>query len=460
MFWPSIRSLPVPEISNDPDNAVRARLLQFAKNAGAQDADVIAVRAQNLDVSVRKGVVEDASRAESFGIGLRIFKGHKSAYGSSADASDEGLRRLAQQVADMADAVPEDKYARLATAAESATAWPDLDLCDDAAPLDVKALAAMAKQAEDAALTQKGVTNSDGASAGQGVHWLGITSSNGFDGAYAHSSSFLSLSVIGGKGDAMETDHASTSATYAADLEAPDAVGLRAAARTVARLNPRTGKTGSFPIIFDRRVSASLLRTLSRVVSGPRLAKGTSFISGKLGEKIFSDSVTVIDDPLKLRGLRSGPFDAEGLPVMRRAIVEAGILKSLFLDLRSAARLDLPPTGHATRGLSSPPGPAPSNLWIEAGAQSLEDMVAAIGDGFLVTDLMGASISLSTGDYSRGASGFWVEGGKIAYPVSEMTIAGNLKDMFLRITPASDLEFRDGIDAPSLLIEGMVTASR
>lgn len=447
-------------MSKDPDRQLRERLLQFAERAGAKEADVIAFRSANLDVSVRKAQIDDAARAESFGIGLRVFKGHRHAYGSTADASDDGLQRLAEQVCAMADAVPEDAYTRLPDISECASTWPDLDLSDAALDLDVAALAEMARAAEAAALEIKDVTNSDGAHAGQGRNWLGLSSSRGFSGAYAQSGTHLSLSVIGGHGDSMETDGASTSAVYAGDLESPQIVGRRAGERTVAKLNPRAGKTGAFPILFDRRVSSSLLRTYSRCVSGPRLAKGTSFLCDSMGKRVFADGITIIDDPLKKRGHRSGPFDAEGLPVQRREMVTNGVSNSYFLDIRSAARLGLKPTGHATRSLSSPPSPAPSNLWMVAGTQTRDEMIRDMGEGFLVTELMGASISLTTGDYSRGASGFWVSGGCITHAVSEMTIAGNLKDMFLRLHPASDLEFREGIDAPSLLVEGMTTASR
>lgn len=453
-------SKPVTDKHDDRDASVRARLIDIAKKSGADEADVIAMRGYSVDVSVRGGTIEDASRSEDFGIGLRVFNGRKCAYGSTADASDAGLQRLAEQVCAMASAVPEDPYTRLAARAEAASSIPDLDLVDDMPAPDVKILAALAARAEASALSQKGITKSDSANASNSLHVLGYTTSNGFDGAYFYGSTHVSLSVIAGADDAMETDHASASATHLADLESPEEIGLRAARRTLDRLNPRTGKTGQFSVIFDRRVSSSILRTLARAISGPRIAKGTSFLCGKMGQKICSDAISIIDDPLKKRGHRSGPFDGEGLPVARRTIVDDGVLQSLFLDIRSSARLGMAPTGHATRGLSSPPSPSPSNLWIAAGSKSRADILKEIGTGFLVTDLMGASISLSTGDYSRGASGFWIENGEIAYPVSEMTIAGNLADMFLRMMPASDLEFRDGIDAPSLLIEGMTTASR
>lgn len=445
---------------HDPDQGVREKLLAFARQEGAGASDVIAMRAQNLDVSVRKGALEDAVRSESFGIGLRVFKGSRQAYGSTADASDEGLRKLAAQVCAMADAVPPDEFSVLADAGMLAKTIPHLDLYDAGTPLNVAQLGDLAQAAEDAALGVKGITNSDGAHAGQGVHWIGLSTSNGFSEGYVHSGAHLSLSMIAGTGDGMETDHAGAQATYLSDMEDPRIVGVRAAERTVARLGARTGKTGRFPVMFDRRVASSLLRSLTRGVSGPRLAKGTSFLQDRMNQPVCSPSITIIDDPLKMRGIRSAPFDGEGLAPSRKTIVENGVLRHLYLDLRSARRLNMAPSAHATRGLSSPPSPSPSNIWIAAGAQSRDAMIRDIGEGFLVTELMGASISLSTGDYSRGASGFWIENGQIAYPVAEMTIAGNLKDMLLNMSPADDLEFRDGVDSPSLRVEGMMVATR
>ena len=446
--------------NHDPDSVYREKLLDFALKAGADGADCVAIRSESIDASIRKGKTEDAGRAESFGIGLRLFKGARQAFGSTADTSDDGLQTLARQVADMADVIPEDPHSRLSQPGEYATDWDDLDLMDSSPAPDLESLLALARETEDAALSVKGITNTEGAQSGWSRQFIGISSSNGFYGAYAHTGTWLSASVIGGTGDAMERDYASTHATYRADMETPQAVGLRAAERTLKRLNPRAGKTGAFPVLFDRRVSSSLLRSLARASYGPRIAKGTSLLCDRLGQKICHESITVIDDPFKKRGHRSGPFDAEGIKPVRRTMVEDGVMNSYFLDIRSAARLGMTSTGHATRGLASPPSPSPSNLWIEAGKAPCEDMIADMKEGFVVTELMGASISLATGDYSRGASGFWVENGKIAYPVAEMTIAGNLKDMFQAMVPASDLKFTDGIDAPSLLVSGMTTASR
>ena len=447
-------------MTTDTDLSLRQKLLDFARQAGAEGADCVAIRSASLDASIRKGKTEDAGRAESFGIGLRLCKGARQAFGSTADQSDDGLKALAQQVSDMADVVPEDPHSRLSVPGEYAKSWDDLDLMDPAPAPDLNALLSLARETEDAAVSVKGISNTEGAQAGWSQQFIGITSSTGFNGAYTHTGTWLSTSVIAGSGDAMERDYASTHATYRADMESPQIVGARAAERTLARLGPKSGKTGTFPVLFDQRVSSSLLRSVARASYGSRIAKGTSFLNDKLGVQICNPAITIIDDPFKKRGTRSGPFDAEGIAPERRAFIENGVLNFYFLDMRSAARLGMQSTGHATRGLASPPSPSPSNLWIEAGSVSRDEMIKDIKEGFIVTELMGASISLATGDYSRGASGFWVENGSIAYPVSEMTIAGNLKDIFLTMLPANDLKFTDGIDAPSLLVPSMTTASR
>ena len=444
----------------DQDLHLREKILGYARAFGADGADCVAIRSASLDASIRKGKTEDAGRAESFGIGLRLFKGARQAFGSTADQSDEGLKALAQQVSSMADVVPEDPHSRLPSEGEFATQWPDLELEDGAPAPDLAYLLNLAKECEALAMDVPGITNTEGAQAGWSQQFIGITSTTGFNGAYAHTGTWLSTSMIAGKGDGMERDYASTHATWREDMETPREVAMRATERTLARLNPRAGKTGTYPVLFDARVSSSLLRSLARACYGPRIAKGTSFLNDKMGADVCNAAITVIDDPFKKRGHRSGPFDAEGIMPKTRNFIEGGVLQSWFLDMRSAARLGLASTGHATRGLSGPPSPSPGNLWIAAGNQSRDEMIAGMGEGLVVTELMGASISLATGDYSRGASGFWVENGKIAYPVAEVTIAGNLKDMFLTMLPANDLKFTDGIDAPSLLIPSMTTASR
>lgn len=444
----------------DQDAGIRARVLELARARAITACDVLTARARGIHVSVRMGEIEDIGGSETFGIGLRVFDGHRVAYGSSADSSPEGLAALVDQVAAMAHVVPEDPFARLSAPDEWAQHWPITGWADTAPPPTIETLKARALEAEKTGLAINGITKSDGASASWGTSDMGLSSSAGFDGAYSHTGAHLSLALIGGQDQAMERDYDGTSAVCFADLATPQSVGKIAAARTLSRLNPRCGKTGTYPVLFDKRVSNSLLRSLARAISGPRLAKKTSFLNDALGSQVLPRGITVVDDPLKPFGLRSSPFDSEGCASARRLIVEDGILCSYFLDLRSAARLNMKTTGHASRGLSSPPAPSPSNLYMEAGTASYDDLLADMREGFVVTELMGASISLATGDYSRGAAGFWVEGGRIAYPVSEMTIAGNLRTMLAHIQPANDLEFHEGIDAPSLLVPSMIVASR
>lgn len=441
-------------------NEARHALLDHALKAGAQAADVLSQISSSVEISALNGAVEDAVRSESVGLGLRVLIGTSQAFVSTADLRGESLKTVAHQAVDMAKAIPGDPYIRLARPDELARDIAVPDLYDGSGEPTAQTLKDMAFATEEAGLAVKGVTRSEGAQASWGITHVGLSASNGFDASYAQTGAYLSASMIAGADNAMERDYAGTGAVFFSDLEAPAAIGTRAGERAISRLDTKPGKTGRLPVIFDRRVSSSLLRILSRAISGSRLAKGTSFLNDAAGRQIMSDGITVIDDPLKPRGLRSVPFDGEGLAVERKTIVGNGVLNGYFLDLRSAARMNLAPTGHASRGLSSPPAPAASNLWIENGTDSVDTLVAGIADGFLVTEMMGSSINLATGDYSRGASGFWISGGKITHAVAEMTVAGNLKDMFLNLRPGNDLEFVEGIDAPSLLVEGMTVATR
>jgi PmbA protein len=304
------------------------------------------------------------------------------------------------------------------------------------------------------------VTNSEGAEAAWGRSAVVIVASNGFAGGYSGSSRSISVSVLAGEGTAMESDYDFSSAVYAEDLADPAAVGTKAGRNAVARLNPRKVATRKAPVVFAPRVANGLLGHLAGAISGPAIARGTSFLKDRLGTAVFAPGISVIDDPHRRRGRRSKPFDGEGVANRRRAIVEDGVLTTWLLDLRSARQLGLETTGHASRGTSSPPGPSPTNLYLEQGRETAEAMIAAIKDGFYVTGLMGQGVNAVTGDYSRGASGFWIEDGAIAYPVSEVTVAGNLRDMFLAATPASDLEFRYGVDSPTVRIDGMTVAGR
>lgn len=436
-----------------------ADLIAKARKAGADAADAILYDAASLSLSQRLGQPERLERAEASDLGLRVFIGRRMAMVSSSDRRSEALAELVDRAVAMARLVPEDPHCGLADPDQIATAWPTLDLDDGVEP-QADALIARAKTAEETALAVAGVTNSEGAEAGWSRTRIAMVASNGFAGGYGMSSHSLSVSVIAGKGTGMETDYAFTAAVRDADQEDPETVGREAGERAVARLGARKVATTKVPVVFDPRVSNGLLRSLAGAISGTSITRGTSFLKDRMGEAVFGPGITIIDDPHLEQGMRSKPFDGEGIANARRAVMEDGRLTTWLLDLRSARQLGLASTGHASRGTASPPSPSPTNLYMAAGTVTRDALIGAIEDGFYVTQMMGSGANLITGDYSRGATGFWIEGGKIAYPVNEVTVAGNLKDMFRNLTPADDLTFRYGIDAPTLRIDGLTVAGR
>jgi PmbA protein len=357
----------------------------------------------------------------------------------------------------MARSVPEDPYCGIADPDQLAREIPSLDICDDSEP-SPEALIERAKICEEAARGVAGVTNSEGAEASWSCGRVALAASNGFIGGYATSRHATSVSVLAGEGLGMERDYEFSTAVYSGDLEGPAALGQRAGEKAVRRLGARKPATGKVTVVYDPRAANSLLGHLSGAISGPAIARGTSFLKDKLGDAVFAPGITIVDDPLRQRGLRSRPFDAEGVATARRNIVEDGRLATWILSLSSARQLGLTTTGHAVRGTSGPPSPATSNLYLEPGSSTPQELMANIRQGFYVTEMMGMGINGVTGDYSRGATGFWIENGEIAYPVHEVTIAGNLKDMFRNLTPANDLTFRYGINAPTVRIEAMTVA--
>ncbi len=434
------------------------RLVKAARSHGADAADAVAVRSMSLSIEVRDGAVEESERAEGDDLGLRVFVGRRQAVVSSNDmAGDAGV--LAERAVAMARAAPEDKYAGLADEKLLAHDFPDLDLIDPELP-SVALLEASARAAEAAALAVKGVAKSGGASASASIGGMVLVTSHGFRGAYLGSRHGLSMTAIAGEGTGMERDYDYSSALHAADLEPPEKIGRSAGERTVARLNPRKVSTRKVPVVFDPRVAGSLVSHLASAANGASVARKTSFLRDKMGEKLFADGIRIIDDPLRKRGLRSHPFDGEGVGGKRLALVEDGVLRSWLLDCATARELDLATTGHAQRGVSSTPSPGPSNLHLEAGRPSPEQLIGDITDGFYVTDLIGMGVNMVTGDYSRGASGFWIENGKRTFAVSEVTIAGHLSDIFRTLTPANDLEFRYGVNAPTVRLEGLTVAGQ
>jgi PmbA protein len=439
--------------------ALAERLVAAARSAGADAADAVAMRSVSLSVEVRDGAVEESERAEGNDMGLRVLLGRRQAVVSSNDLAGESVAALAERAVAMARVTPEDRFAGLADPDQLARAIPDLDLADPDLPT-IERLEILAREAERAGLAVKGVSKSGSANASAGIGGMVLVTSHGFSGAYLGSRHGLSMTAIAGEGTAMERDYDYSSTLHAADLDAPEKIGRTAGERAVERLNPRKVATKKVPVIFDPRVSGSLVSHLASAINGSAIARKTSFLKDKLDAQLFAPGINIIDDPLRRRGLRSRPFDAEGVATRRLALVENGVLKSWLLDCATARELGLVTTGHAQRGASSTPSPGASNLHLEPGRASPAELLRDISDGFYVTDLIGMGVNSVTGDYSRGAAGFWIENGERCYPVSEVTIAGHLFDIFRNLTPANDLEFRYGTNAPTLRLEGLTVAGR
>jgi PmbA protein len=434
------------------------RLVAAARRAGADAADALAVRSVSLGVEVRDGAVEESERSEGDDVGLRALVGRRQAVVSTNDIKADAAE-LAERAVAMARVAPDDPFAGLADPGQLARDFPDLDLLDPDLPT-IAELEERARRAEAAALAVKGVTTSAGASASAGIGGMVLVTSHGFTGAYLSSGQSVSMTAIAGEGTAMERDYDYSSTVHGADLDSAEKVGRTAGERAVERLNPRKVQSKRVPVVFDRRLAGSLIGHLANAINGSAIARKTSFLKEKLGQRLFRPGIRVIDDPRRLRGLRSRPFDAEGVSTRQLAVVEDGVLASWLLDCATARELGLHTTGHAQRGVSSTPAPGPSNLHLAAGDDTPDALIADIAEGFYVTDLIGVGVNYVTGDYSRGASGFWIENGERSYPVSEVTIAGNLIDMFQALVPANDLQFRFGTNAPTVRVEGLTVAGR
>jgi PmbA protein len=432
-------------------------LIKKARSLGADAADAIMVESRALSFTYRLGRQEQIERSEGSDVGLRVLIGKRQAIASSSDLTPAAMDALAERATAMARAVPEDPYCGLAEPELLATAVPDVDSCDAAEP-SMDTLLARAAAAEDAALAVTGVTNSEGANASWAMSRSALVATNGFARTRARSQQSLSVSVLAGEGRGMERDYDYTAAAYGADLRDPGEVGRTAAERAVRRLHPRKAESAQVPVIYDPRAARSLVAHLGAAINGCAVARGTTFLKDRLGQAIFPETITVRDDPLRRRGLKSRPFDGEGVATRPMALVDRGVLTTWVLDLRSARQLGLQTTGHAGRGTSAPPSPGTTNLYLEAGEATPEALIAGVERGLYVTELIGFGINSVTGDYSRGASGFWIENGELGYPVSEVTVAGNLLDMFAHLTAANDLQFRYGTDSPTLRVDGMTVA--
>ncbi|SFG83330.1 PmbA protein [Palleronia marisminoris] len=437
-----------------------AALLDAARRAGAEAADAIAVRDASLSIDVRGGTLEQAERSEGVEIGLRVLLGRRQSCVSASDLTPRTMAEMAERAVAMAREAPEDPGAGLADPAQLAadTSAASLDLADDAAEPTPAQLEDMARAAEAAALGVQGVASTQGATASWGMRDIHLAATNGFSAGYRRTGSSMSCVAISGEGLKMEREFHGDSRTHAADLPDPAEIGRIAGERAAAMAGPRRAKTGSYPILFDERISSSLIGHLLTAINGTAIARGASWARGLMDAQVLPEALSLTEDPHRPRVAGSRPFDAEGLATHPSTIVENGILRSWTLDLATGRKLGLESTANAARGTSAPPSPSLTNVTLTQGDRTRDDLLRDMGTGLLVTSFIGATINPNTGDYSRGASGFWVEGGEIAYPVNEITIAGHLPDMLRRLVPANDAREHLSRRVPSLLVEGMTLA--
>jgi len=435
-------------------------LLDAARRAGADAADAIAVDGTSLSIGVLNGRLEQAERAEGVEIGLRVMVGQRQACVSASDIKPETMAEMAERAVSMARLAPLDPTIGLADPGQLATDRDatTLDMDDPALEPSPAALEEAALRAEAAAMAITGISQVQSATAAYGRRQVHLAATNGFSGGYARTDNYLSCVAITGTGTGMERDYFGDGRNHAADLMTPEDIGRIAAERTVARAGARKPKTGAYPVIYDERIAAGLIGHLLSAINGSAIARGASWLRDAMGQQVLPDGLSIIEDPHRARTSASRPFDAEGLSTVRRSIVTDGILSTWTLDLATGRKLGLPSTGNATRGTSAPPSPSVGNIALTQGTLSRDDLIAQMGTGLLITSMIGASINPNTGDYSRGASGFWVENGQIAWPVNECTVAGNLRDMLMTIQPANDARPHLSRVVPSLLVEGLTLA--
>ena len=437
-----------------------ARMLEAAHRAGAEAADAVAVDGTALSIDVREGRLEQAERSEGIDIGLRVLIGRRQAVVSSSDARDATIETMAQRAVAMAREAPEDPHAGLADPSQLAhdTDSSRLEMYDPAPEPDPAALEEDARRAEAAARGVDGVTQVQGASAGYGRRRIHLAASNGFSGGYARSDRAISCVAVSGTGTGMERDWDGDSRIFQSELRSPEEIGRLAGERAAARQNPRRPRTGKYPVLFDERISSSLIGHLLSAMNGAAIARGSSWLLGREGDLVLPEALSLVEEPHRPRASGSRLFDGEGLPTATRMLVEEGVLTGWVLDLATARKLGLESTANAARGTTSPPSPAVTNVRLTEGSATRDDLIAQMGTGLLVTSLIGSTINPNTGDYSRGASGFWVEKGEIVHPVNECTIAGNLRDMLRSLVPANDARQHLSRIVPSLLVDGMTLA--
>ena len=432
-------------------------LLEKAIKLGIEEADVIAIESFSLNVTSRLTKLEGIEQNESTDIGLRVINNGKQLTISTTDNSTESMVELAKQAVSMVHAVPRDEFCGLPDKSLHIASNVKLDLVDKVQP-KYEELLEDSINAEESAMSVKGITNTEGASSSFSKNKVSLVNSNGFNNCYERTGYSRTVSVIAGSGTNMERDYEYQYATHMKDLDKPSKIGLIAGKRTISKLNSKKIKSNTVPIIFDKRVSGGLISLLTGSISGQAISRGTSFLKNKLGKKLFNKNINIIDDPLRIRGHRSRTFDGEGVATKKNKLISNGILTSWLLDCRSARQINFKTTASANRNTNSPPTPAPSNVYLSPGDISKKDLIKSVNEGFYVTEMMGMSFNQINGDYSRGASGFWILNGEVVFPVSEVTIAGNMLDMYKTLIPASDLKFQTGIDAPTFMVENMTVA--
>lgn len=447
-------------MSNHPEEILNIAqdLINKAKDSGADHAEAVIIQSTDSGVEVRNGKVDNSDYSDSLGIGIRVLQGKQSATVSGSDLSPKGLKALLDRAIETAHFIPEDPYCAIAPE-NLLEKNPQYDLgCYDETDPSLDQLIDIAKTAEDVALTEEGITNSEGGNCSFGRYTVGLVTTNGFSGLYRKTLFGVSCCVLAGEGTAMERDYAYSTKTHFNMLEPAHIIGQKAAQRTLKRLHPQKMKSGNFPIIFEDRAGRSLLGHFASAISADRIARKTSFLGNKIGEKIFSSNIHIIDDPHMKSAIASCPFDMEGVVNPALNIVQDGTLNHLLVHGASARQLNIDNNGRAKRSISASPFPASTNMYMKAGTIPPEELYQDIDYGLFVTDTIGHGINEVTGDYSIGAAGFLIEKGKITSPVSEITIAGNLKEMFLNMTPANDLSFEARKNVPTLRIDGMTIA--
>ena len=444
---------------NDKD--VMNILIDTALSNGATAADCVLSRSRGLSLTRRLGKDETIERYEDFDTGLRVFVGNKIASVSTNDNSETAIRDVAKRAVDMAKIAPQDDFSLIASQ-ETLNDFPiqnsiSVDSYDEVEP-NIDIIRDRAKEVEDSALSVKGITNSDGADASWGEGETLLMTSNGFFGSSKKSNHSVSVVVIAEKDGKMERDYDYSSKVFGKDLRNSNHIGIEAAKKTLARIGATKPLTGKYPVIFDPRVSRSIAGHFASAINGSAIARKTSFLKDMLNKQIANPAINIIDDPFLKRGLGSRLFDAEGLGSRKYTLIKDGVLQQWLLDLSSAKQLNLKPLGNAKRGISGPPSPGTSNFMISPGDVTPDNLIKNVSEGFFVTDMIGSSVSMITGDYSRGASGFWIKNGELSIPITEATIAGNLKEMFMTLQPANDIDHSHSINSPTLLIEGMTIA--